>query len=327
MSDKILVVGGAGYVGSHACKALAAAGYEPVVLDSLITGHRWAVQWGDLLEGDLGDEAFLRSVLREHDFAAVMHFAAFASVAESVMYPERYYRNNVANSLNLLEAMREAGPKRIVFSSSCAVYGIPRRVPITEDTPLCPINPYGASKLFVEHMLEAYGTAHGFEWAALRYFNASGADPDGMIGEAHDPETHLLPLAINAALDPSAELAIFGTDFPTPDGTAVRDYVHVDDLATAHLLAMEHLARGGANVALNLGTGNGHSVRQVVDAVHRVVGQKMNLRTQPRRPGDPPELVADAGKAEKVLGWRAQWTDLDAVIDSAVRWHRKRNDR
>jgi UDP-arabinose 4-epimerase len=327
MSGTILVTGGAGYVGSHACKALAAAGYRPVVLDSLIAGHRWAVRWGDLLEGDLGDAAFLRRVFRERDFDAVMHFAAVASVAESVAHPERYYANNVANSLTLLEAMRDAGPRRIVFSSSCAVYGVPERVPITEDTPLNPINPYGESKRVVEGMLQAWGAAHGFEWMALRYFNAAGADPEGTIGEVHEPETHLLPLAIAAAFDPSAELSVHGTDFPTPDGTALRDYIHVDDLASAHVLALENLARGGPGGALNLGTGRGHSVREVVDSVRRVTGRDIEPRSGPRRPGDPPMLVADARKAAEILGWRARWTELDAIVDSAVRWHRTRNER
>lgn len=325
--SRILVTGGAGYVGSHACKALAAAGYQPVALDSLITGHRWAVRWGDLLEGDLGDAAFLRRVFREHDFEAVMHFAAFASVAESVAHPERCYASNVANSLTLLEAMRDAGPRRIVFSSSCAVYGVPERVPITEDTPLNPITPYGESKRVVEGTLQAWGTAHGFEWMALRYFNAAGADPEGTIGEAHDPETHLLPLAIAAALDPSADLSVYGTDFPTPDGTAVRDYIHVEDLARAHVLALDHLARGGTGGALNLGTGRGHSVREVIHSVQRVTGRAINPRSGPRRSGDPPVLVADARKAADIFGWRARWTELDAIVDSAVRWHRTRNDR
>ena len=321
MTTSILVTGGAGYIGSHAAKALARAGYEPVTYDNLGRGHRAAVKWGPLVEGDLADRALLVETLRRHNIAAVMHFAAFAYVGESVTEPERYFRNNVANSLVLLEAMGEAGVGRIVFSSTCATYGLPEKMPIAEDTPQRPVNPYGESKLMIERMLYWLGQARGLGSAALRYFNAAGADPDGEIGEEHDPETHLIPLVLQTALGQRAGVEIFGTDYPTPDGTAVRDYIHVHDLAEAHVLALAHLLKGGSSLALNLGTGQGHSVRAVIDAAERVTGRPIARRETARRSGDPPTLVADARAAQAALGWTPRLSGLDEIVASAWRWH------
>src|SRR4051812_50000829 len=297
MLPSILVTGGAGYVGSHACKALAAAGFRPVVYDSLSRGHRGAVKWGPLVEGDLHDRDRLVAAMRSHQVGAVLHFAAFAYVGESVLSPELYYRNNVVGTLSLLDAMREAGVATIVFSSTCAVYGIPETVPIRETTAKAPLNPYGDTKLAVERALHWYGGAHGFRYAALRYFNAAGADPDGEIGEEHDPETHLIPLVLRAALGHAGPLHIFGSDYPTRDGTAVRDYIHVADLAAAHVAALDYLKGGGDTAIVNLGTGSGHSVREVIAAVERIGGRAVPRFEAPRRPGDPPELVADPALA------------------------------
>ena len=321
MRDTVLVTGGAGYIGSHTCKALAGAGFEPVVLDNLSFGHPWAVRWGPLVEGDLGDRDLITRTIGRHRVKAVIHFAAYAYVGESMRVPERYFRNNVINTLNLLESVQRTGVSRVVFSSTCATYGLPERVPIAEDQPQHPVNPYGESKLFVERALGWLGTAHGLGWAALRYFNAAGADPDGELGEAHDPETHLVPNAILAALGRAPALEIFGTDYDTPDGTAVRDYVHVTDLADAHVRALEHLLGGGESMAINLGTGRGHSVREVLDAVERIAGTPVPSRAAPRRPGDPPRLVADAARAAAVLGWRPRLSDLDSIVGTAWRWH------
>jgi len=321
MTTQILVTGGAGYIGSHAAKALARAGYEPVSYDNLGRGHRTAVRWGPLVEGDLADRALLVATLRRHKIAAVMHFAAFAYVGESVEQPALYFRNNVANSLSLLEAMDEAGVRHIVFSSTCATYGLPDQMPIAEDAPQRPVNPYGESKLMIERMLHWLGPARGLRHVALRYFNAAGADPAGEAGEDHDPETHLIPLVLMAALGRRAAIDIYGTDYPTPDGTAIRDYIHVQDLADAHVLALAHLLKGGDSVALNLGTGSGHSVRAVIEAAERVTGRAIARRETARRPGDPPILVADARKAKAVLGWTPQLSGLDDIIASAWAWH------
>lgn len=320
----VLVTGGAGYIGSHTCKALAAAGYSPVTLDNLVYGHRWAVRWGEFEQADLADREALERILRRHDIGAVIHFAAYAYVGESMTDPGRYFRNNVANSLNLLEAMRAAGVGRIVFSSTCATYGVPDACPIAEDHPQRPVNPYGESKLFIERALHWNGLAHDLRWMALRYFNAAGADPDGEIGEEHDPETHLIPLAIETALGRRRELQVMGTDYPTPDGTAVRDYIHVTDLADAHVRALRHLEAEGASGALNLGTGRGHSVREVIAMVERVSARRVNARNSPRRPGDPPALVAAPGRASKVLGWEPRWSDLATIVQTAYRWHSAR---
>ena len=321
MSNRVLVTGGAGYIGSHAAKALAQAGYEPVVFDSLVRGHRAAVRWGPFIEGDLADRALLSESFRRFEIGAVMHFAAFAYVGESMTKPELYFGNNVVNSLNLLEAMRETGVRRVVFSSTCATYGIPESVPIREEMPQRPINPYGESKLIVERMLHWYGVAHGFAHMALRYFNAAGADPDGELGEHHEPETHLIPLVLDAALGRRRQVEIYGTDYATPDGTAIRDYIHVSDLAEAHVLALKHLQQGGASGALNLATGQGHSVREVIAAAERVTDRAVPSREIERRAGDPPALVADASRARQVLGWNPRFSDLDTIVATAWRWH------
>jgi UDP-arabinose 4-epimerase len=323
MSARVLVTGGAGYIGSHACKALAAAGFVPVAYDNLVYGHREAVRWGPFVEADLADAARLAEALRRHEIAAIMHFAAFAYVGESMEKPQLYFRNNVVNTLGLLDAMMAAGVRHIVFSSTCATYGTPERVPIAEDTPQRPVNPYGESKLMIERALHWYGAAYGITHAALRYFNAAGADPDGEIGEAHDPETHLIPLVLDAALGRRAQIDIFGTDYPTPDGSAIRDYIHVQDLAEAHVAAIRHLLDGGASLQLNLGTGTGQSVRAVIDAAERITGRPIPRREAPRRPGDPAALVADPARAKEVLGWSARISDLDTIIATAWAWHNR----
>jgi UDP-glucose-4-epimerase GalE len=323
MSTKVLVTGGAGYIGSHACKALAAAGFIPVTLDNLVYGHERAVKWGPFVKGDLADKALLLQTLRDHEVAAVMHFAAYAYVGESMTDPGKYFRNNVTNTINLLDAMIEAEVGSIVFSSTCATYGVPGEVPIGEGHPQQPINPYGESKLFIERALRWYGEAHGIRAYALRYFNAAGADPDGEIGEDHDPETHLIPLVIQAALGQRDNVKIFGTDYDTPDGSAVRDYIHVTDLAEAHVSAISRLLEGGDSQFLNLGTGTGHSVKDVVSAVERISGLQVNAIEAPRRAGDPPILVAKPGAAAEVLGWIPRHSDLEAIVATALRWHQQ----
>jgi len=318
---KILVAGGAGYIGSHTAKALARAGHEPVVVDNFCHGHRWAVRWGALEEIDLADSAGLRHVFEKHSIGAVIHFAALIAVGESVEEPAKYFRNNVVNTMNLLDAMREAGVGRIVFSSTAAVYGDPQTPLLSEDHPKQPVNPYGESKLMVERLLHWYGNAYGLAWTALRYFNAAGADAEGEIGEWHHPESHLIPLAIAAAHGDRAELQVFGTDYPTPDGTAVRDYIHVTDLAAAHVKALDRLERGGSSLALNLGTGQGHSVREVIAAVEQAGGRKVPHRLCPRRAGDAPVLVADASRAYRELDWTPRCSELPGVVRSAWDWY------
>ena len=317
----VLVTGGAGYIGSHTCKALAQAGFTPVTLDNLVYGHRRAVKWGPFVEGDLADRALLEQVMREHSVQAVIHFAAYAYVGESMQQPGKYFANNVVNTLNLLDAMRNVGVQRVVFSSTCATYGLPERVPIDERHPQQPVNPYGESKLFVERALKWYQLAHGLNWAALRYFNAAGADADGELGEDHTPETHLIPLIIEAALGARAYVEVFGSDYPTADGTAIRDYIHVTDLADAHVRALRYLFAGGESMALNLGTGRGYSVREVISAVERVSGRAVPTRDAPRRPGDPPELVANASLAGQQLGWYPQHSSLENIARTAWLWH------
>jgi UDP-glucose-4-epimerase GalE len=322
----ILIVGGAGYIGSQTAKRVAQAGLEPVVFDNLVYGHKWAVKWGPFVEGDLADGALIKRVLEQHAVTAVVHFAAYAYVGESVTHPRKYFRNNVAGTLNLLDAMIDAGVRDIVFSSTCATYGEPQRVPISEDHPQNPVNPYGETKLTVEKMLHWYGRAYGLRYAALRYFNAAGADPDGEIGEDHDPETHLIPLAFEAALAGASGkgLEIYGTDYGTPDGTAIRDYIHVQDLADAHVAALNKLRDGATSLCVNLGTGRGHSVRQVIAAVEKVSGKKVPARETGRRPGDPPALVADARLAAEVLGWTARLPGIETIVEHAWRWRQKR---
>lgn len=320
-SQKILVTGGAGYIGSHACKALAAAGFFPVTIDSLIHGHSWAVQWGPLEQGDIADRAFLDSVIAKYHPIAVMHFAAFAYVGESVVDPGKYYRNNVAGTLTLLEAVRDHQIPHFVFSSTCATYGAPIAIPIPEAHPQWPINPYGAGKLMIERMLTDFEQAHGLRSVSLRYFNAAGADPDGEIGECHNPETHLIPLVLDVAASFRSEIKIFGEDYSTPDGTCIRDYIHVTDLADAHIRALNYLIQGGTSVQMNLGTGTGYSVKEVIATTGKVTGRKIFVTSGARRPGDPPQLVAKATTAEKLLGWAPVHSRLEEIIGTAWAWH------
>jgi len=324
MAQSVLVTGGAGYIGSHACKILARAGYQPVVFDNLSRGHREAVRWGPLVEGDLADRERLATALEVHHVAAVMHFAAYAYVGESVADPAMYYRNNLGGTLSLLEAMRETRVDKIVFSSTCATYGIPTDTPIRETAPQLPVSPYGETKLAIERALRWYGEAYDLRSVSLRYFNAAGADPEGEIGELHEPETHLVPLVLQTALGQRAQIDVYGTDYPTADGTAVRDYIHVQDLAEAHLRALEHLCSGREGTALNLGTGHGHSVREVIAAAEAVSGRAVPWRDAARRPGDPPVLVAEASLAAERLGWHAQCSDLHTIIRTALAWHESR---
>ena len=317
----VIVTGGAGYIGSHACKALRQAGFRPVVYDNLVMGHQWAVKWGPLEMGDVTDQTRVEEVFDRHDPVGVIHFAAYAYVGESVEKPAKYYRNNVVGTLTLLEALRTRNVKNFVFSSTCATYGEPQRVPIPVDHPQNPINPYGATKLMIERILRDYDAAYGMRHVALRYFNAAGADLDGEIGEVHEPETHLVPLTIETALGKRACLYIFGSDYPTRDGTAVRDYIHVTDLAEAHVLALQHLLAGEDSVSLNLGTGQGHTVREVVQAVGKVAGQPVPTELAPRRPGDPPQLVADASQSAELLNWTPTHSSLESIVESAWRWH------
>ncbi len=327
---KILVTGGAGYVGSHAARLLDRAGHEVWVFDNLQLGHRGAFHPDRLIVGDLNDCGLLTNVLKEKKIEAVMHFAAYSLVPESVTDPAKYYQNNIGGSISLLDAMRAANVKRIVFSSTTATYGVPNTIPITEDEPQQPINPYGFCKLVIERALADYAAAYGFGYAALRYFNASGASPDGEIGEDHQPESHLIPLVLQVALGQRSHITIFGDDYPTPDGTCIRDYVHVDDLGSAHVLALAQL-QPGVELKLNLGTGHGFSVKQVIEMCRRVTGHPIPAVIGPRRPGDPPELVANPTKAKTVLRWKPRFADLESIVTTAWKWHQSHprgfNDR
>ena len=323
MAKTVFVTGGAGFVGSHCCKAFAEAGWNVVVYDNLSRGWRDLVKWGPLIQGDILDYEKLSTAIAETKPDLVAHFAAVAYVGESVTDPGRYYHVNTAGSLNVLRAMQESGVDALVFSSTCATYGVPQSVPITEDHPQSPINPYGWSKLFVERMIADFGTAHRLRSVVLRYFNAAGADPDGEIGERHEPETHLIPLAIRGAMAGDFELTIFGSDFDTRDGTCIRDYIHVADLADAHLKALDHLQAGGASDVFNLGAGNGVSVSEIAAGVERVGGVPVRRKGGARRPGDPPALVASAEKAKRVLDWTAKRSDIDAILNDAWNWHLK----
>jgi UDP-arabinose 4-epimerase len=319
--NTVLVTGGAGYVGAHACKALAAAGYRPVVFDNLTNGHREHVNWGQLIEGDLLDVKRLSEAMHDINPIAVLHFAALAYVGESMRSPATYYRNNVVGTLNLLDAMRECHVARLIFSSTCAIFGLPQTPTIDESHPQLPINPYGASKLMIERLLRDYDSAYGIRSISLRYFNAAGADSDAQIGEWHEPETHLIPLVLQAALGERLAVDVYGTDFATPDGTCVRDYVHVGDLAHAHVLALRALEQGAHTTAFNLGIGRGYSVRDVIDVCSRVTGRDIAWNAAPRREGDPPILVANAQRAGTLLGWRPRYECLDDIVASAWRWH------
>lgn len=325
MSPAVLVTGGAGYVGSHACKALAAAGYDPVTYDSLETGHEWAVKWGCFERGDILDGERLGAVLKKHSPCAVLHFAAYTHVAESVARPERYYRNNVLGTQALLDAMHRHGVRQIVFSSSCAVYGIPQALPLTESHAHRPISPYGENKSAVERLLRERELPHGLRHVALRYFNAAGADPDAELGEVHDPETHLIPLVLQAAGGQRSSISVYGTDYATRDGTCVRDYVHVSDLAQAHVLALRYLLGGGASRSINLGTEAGSTVLEIIAAAKRVTGKRIDVRFAPRRAGDPPELLADASLAAQVLGWEPRFPDVATQVGHAWAWMRARS--
>jgi UDP-arabinose 4-epimerase len=320
---EVLVTGGAGYIGSHACKALALAGHRPIAFDNLTSGHRGAVRWGPLEVGDIRDPARIKEVLRRYRPDAVMHFAGSAHVAESVADPGKYYANNVAGTLSLLDAMRACRVKRIVFSSSCATYGICERQPIDESAAQRPINPYGMSKLMVERILFDYSRAYRMRCVVLRYFNACGADPAGEIGEDHQPETHLVPRGLMAAARAIPALEVFGTDYDTPDGTCIRDFVHVSDLATGHVQALDYLRAGGASLALNLGTGHGASVREVIAAIERVSGRRIVVQESARRPGDPAVLLADASRARTMLGFAPVFTSIDSIVATAWRWHQR----
>ena len=319
----VLVTGGAGYIGSHACKALHVAGYKPVVYDNLGNGHREAVRWGPLEEGDIADRARLEMVLRVHRPAAVMHFAAFIEAGESVIDPGKFFANNTCGSLNLIRTLCDFGIHRLLFSSTAAVYGEPQQCPIAETHPRQPINPYGVSKWMVERMLADLGAAHGLQHTALRYFNAAGADPGNELGESHDPESHLIPLVLQAALGERSHITLFGTDYDTDDGSCVRDYIHVSDLVDAHLLALKALEAGRAAPAYNLGNGKGFSVRTVIKTARQVTGRQIATRMGPRRPGDPAVLVADAGKAKRELGWKPRHADLSDIVATAWQWARR----
>lgn len=314
----ILVTGGAGYIGSHAAATIEESGHAAIIYDNLSAGHRWAVGSKTLIEADLADKLSIRLAIEQYVVEAVIHFAAHTYVGESVADPRKYFQNNVVNTLNLLGVMLGLGVKYVVYSSTCATYGIPESLPISEEHPQRPVNPYGESKLFIERALHWYEKAYGLRWVALRYFNAAGAS--GQLGECHDPETHLIPLAISAALT-GVPLSVFGTDYPTEDGTAVRDYIHVDDLAAAHLLALDYLLKQGTSRAFNLGTGQGHSVREVLEMVEQVSKIAVPHRAAERRPGDPPVLVADSRVAKELLSWTPQRSSLREIVESAWLWH------
>ena len=325
---RILVTGGAGYIGSHAALALKKAGYEVVVLDNLAYGHRELIEDAvkvELIVGDTSDRDLLDKLFTNYEIAAVMHFAAYIAVGESVKEPDKYYRNNVASTLNLLEAMLAAGVNKFVFSSTCAVYGMPKEIPMTEEHPHDPLSPYAASKDMVERILADFDASLGLKSVAFRYFNASGAEPNGLLGEDHSPETHLIPLALLTALGKREHLYIFGTDYDTTDGTAVRDYIHVNDLADAHVLGLEYLLAGGQSDVFNLGNGNGFSVKEVIETAREVTGLEISAIEQERRAGDAPILVGSSAKARKILGWQPKYADLSKIISDAWQWHQKRH--
>mgnify|MGYP006287221205 CR=1 FL=1 len=318
----VLITGGAGYIGSHANCFLSEKGYDTIVLDNLVYGHKDFVRWGVFVEGDISDSNLLDEIFRSYKVDAVMHFAAYAYVGESVADPAKYYENNVVGTLKLLDSMRRAGVDKFIFSSSCATYGVPEGIPITEDMPQKPINPYGRTKLYIEQAAKDYGVAYGLKSVMLRYFNAAGADPEGRIGERHAPETHLIPLVILSALNQDRTVSVFGDDYDTPDGTCVRDYIHVNDLASAHCLALEHLLQGGESDQFNLGNGQGFSVREILECTESIAGS-VKYEISDRRPGDPPYLVGSSGKIRSKLGWNPEYTDIEQIITHAWQWHSK----
>jgi UDP-glucose 4-epimerase len=320
---EVLVVGGAGYIGSHMVKLLSRAGHDVVILDNLSTGFRDAVVGGEFVQADLADRAALDTLFRQHAFDGVMHFASCIMVGESVARPDLYYRNNFCNTLNLLDAMTGHGVKRFIFSSTAAVYGEPDYIPIDEAHPARPLNPYGISKWMVEQALGGYDRAFRLKSVCLRYFNAAGADPEGGLGERHEPETHLIPLVLQAASGRRPDIVVFGRDYDTPDGTCIRDYVHVMDLCQAHLLALDALAAGGESDAFNLGNGNGFSVQEVIDAARRVTGRPIAVKEAARRAGDPARLVANSERAKRMLGWQPEFVELDVIVEHAWQWERK----
>lgn len=324
----VLVTGGAGYIGSHAVLALKQAGYNVVVFDNLSYGHRELVDSilkVELIEGDTSDRALLDQVFRDRQIDAVMHFAAFTYVGESVSDPGKYYNNNVMGTLSLIEAAVAANIDKFIFSSTCATYGIPNQVPIPEDHPQNPINPYGTSKLMVEQILNDFDVSHNLRSVCFRYFNAAGADPEGRLGEDHNPETHLIPLVLYAAMGKRDAISIFGTDYDTPDGTCVRDYIHVSDLADAHVLGLDYLLKGGESTQFNLGNGNGFSVKEVIETAKQITGREFNVKLADRRPGDTPTLVGTAERAINILGWQPKYADINSIIAHAWQWHQKRH--
>ncbi len=323
----ILVTGGAGYIGSHAVKALQLVGYEVLILDNLVYGHQDIAQTlgAELIVGDTNDRNLLDKLFSDRKISAVMHFAAYAYVGESVDHPDKYYRNNVVGTLSLLEAMVVANIKTFVFSSTCASYGVPQQTPITEEHPQAPINPYGATKLMVERILQDFDVAYGLKSVIFRYFNAAGADPSGAIGEDHNPETHLIPLILQTALGKRSEITVYGSDYPTPDGTCIRDYIHVTDLAEAHVLGLQYLLEGNKSEIFNLGNGNGFSVKEVIDAAKKITGKPINVVMGDRRAGDPPALVGSSEKARKILNWQPKYADLNLILQHAWQWHQKRH--
>lgn len=319
----ILITGGAGYIGSHAVKEAKRFGFEPVTYDNLSMGHQWAVQEGTLVKGDLGDRAKLVQTFKKYKPAAVMHFASHISVGESVADPQKYYKDNLGNALNLFSVMLQEKVNYFILSSTAAVYGDPVKVPMPEDHPKNPVNPYGDSKYMLERILVTYDQAYGLKSTFLRYFNASGADKSGTLGEAHDPESHLIPLVLDAVAGLRKEIIVFGTDYPTPDGTCIRDYIHVSDLAAAHFLALKRMMKTGKSDLFNLGTGHGYSVKEVIQKTEKITGLKVPVKIGQRRDGDPPRLVAQSKKAQKVLGWKPKYSDLENIIETAWQWHQK----
>jgi UDP-glucose 4-epimerase len=320
--ENILVTGGAGYVGSYVCKTLSKKGYQPVVLDNFVHGHHEAVKWGPFIEGDISDRALLEDVFSTHDIRAVMHFGGFCYVGDSVRNPRDYYRNNVTATLNLLEAMIDSKIPSFIFSSSCTVYGEPEEFPIKETHPTNPINPYGRCKLMVEQILNDFSRAYGLNYISLRYFNAAGADPDGELGEDHRPETHLIPLVLQTALGQQKEIEIYGDNYPTKDGTCIRDYIHIDDLAQAHVLGLERMLKGQAGGIYNLGNEIGHSVKEVIQMAGEVTGCEIPFRGTERRPGDPPVLIGSSRKAMAELKWAPRFGNLRTIIETAWQWHK-----